>query len=1418
MSIHLRGKRQHPVLGLSLALSLISTLYITFRLTCWGPLTRFWRNDLIFFLFLIIIFSANTVILIKRLKEKKRTERGTELQEADSRNHLISIALTGYIFFIILFWMIYQSELKGLKKVFDRRADLIEVSLQAKISELWSGVDGVKNFFENSEQISYEEFSNFTSHILSKNHDIHSIVWIVAVKGEKLPSLQQKARQEGLDFVLKEKDFTPAVGIRTESVYYPVLYIVPGPGHEGFSGLRTGQFPHRKMIYERARARGSMTLVDSTFHPGGLEEHAAVSFILPVYKAANSSELHGFLEGVVLMDRVIAAILSPREQFHMGIEVRDPYGLTGSKTVFSRWPVKIRDPFVREASIRAGENEWDIHLAADRMFFKENPLFVPWLVLGAGLLVTVLLLLFMRFVRLRELNREYQSEKTRLAILQSIGDAVIGTDIEGRIIEMNRVAEKLTGWAAGEAAGRPLEEVFHIINASSGQRARNPVGDVLQNGVTVGLANHTVLVARDGSRYQIADSAAPVKDQKGEVIGVVLVFRDVTEEYAVREALEESEELFRTLAVSTPVAVMLYQEDKWVYVNPISEKITGHSRDELKRMNFWSIVHPDFKEMVQERGRKRQQGEDAPTGYEFKIIRKDGTERWVRLAGTTCVYKGKKAGLISVIDVTDFKLAEEKVNKERDKARAYLNVADVMMLALDKEGRVAMVNPKGCRVLERREEEILGKVWMDEFVPDDCKEDTRALFHDLMDEQSEDVRYHENYILTGTGKLRYIAWRNAPLYDESGEKTGILSSGTDITEKRKMEETLRESEEQFRLFFHSAADAMVIHKPAGKILEVNNVFCERLGYTRGEVLSLSLAQFAASAHAERVPERTAVLMKEGHLIFETEHITKEGRSIPTEVNARVINFRGEPAILSIGRDITKRKAAEEALRRREADLRTILNSIGDAVIALDTRGNIQEMNPVGEKMLGLNADEARGKPARDVLRFTDEEFDPSFLVSPRNDNSPKKSLPAVSLLRTPAGKERRVSCSVAPIRDEKGATTGTVVVLRDITEQYVLEQQLRQSQKLDSIGLLAGGIAHDFNNMLAGIMGSADLLAMKVGKDRDLKKNLNMIIDTARRASALTQKLLDFSRKGKVESTPVDIHLILEDAIQILERSLDRRIEIKMDFKANLSTVIGDPAQLQNAFLNLGINARDALPEGGIVSFTTTDCYLDESFCRESSFDLKPGPFVCVEVRDNGEGMAPEILEHIFEPFFTTKGVGKGTGLGLAAVYGSVKDHNGMVMCESTTGRGSSFRIYLPAESTPIRKLPREKGDLKVKDKTVLIIEDDRVVRAIAAEILVGLGYRVFEASDGDEGLQAYHEKREEIDVILLDMVMPKMNGREVFEELLKMDPHIKVVFSSGFSHDRGFHELMDKGARGFIQKPYRRQELGRALKEALDS
>ncbi|HDS03424.1 MAG TPA: PAS domain S-box protein [Firmicutes bacterium] len=1410
-------KQKHYVLLMSFISALTITSYILFRLSGWGPLIGHWRGDYLFFAVFLILFSANAAVIIKEIKHEYREITDRNFETGKTKTILWSTALVCYVFFIILFWLSMRSELKVLQKAFQRYADLTRISLQSKVHDLWSDIEGLKFFFENSDEVTALEFHNYASQLFRKNPDLHSLVWILHLEGRRFDEARRAAGKQGFEFHLKGIDFAPESPVSREQISYPVFFIEPAEGHENFVGLRTELFSGRTDIYKQVRDEKSLTLVNSTFHPQGVHEHIIVSFILPVLHDKSSGIL-GYIEGVVIFDRMMASLTGLHGENLLGITIIDPQGMPEGEVIYSQWPEKVRESFVATQSIIAGENLWNIRVAATDKYFKENPLLVPWLVMVAGILFTSVIILFLGFLRLREENKEYQIEETRHAILQSIGDAVIGTNTNSRIIEMNRMAELLTGWPAEEALGKPLDDVFHIVHAQTGVKAVNPIDEVLREGRIVGLANHTVLISRQGERFQIADSAAPVKDKKGNIIGVVLVFRDVTREYEIRESLEESEELFRTVTNSSPVAVMLYQKDRWVYVNPVSETITGYRINEILRMNFWDIVHPDYQDLIKERGKMRQEGRDAPSGYEFKIIRKDGEERWVRLIGTTCIYKGERAGLISVIDITDVKEAEKSIIRERDKARSYLNVADVMMMALDLEGCITMINPKGCEILEAEEKDILGRIWTDSFIPPEEHESVQQIFQTNKKNTKKNIEYHENFILTGRGNRKFMAWHNAPLRDAEGHVTGILTSGTDITEKKRGEEALKQSEEQFRLFFHSATDGMMMHSLEGTILEVNDVFCERLGYPRNELVSRHISSVAAPDEIDMIPVQIRKITEKGLYAFEVQQKTKDGQLIPTEINARLIEFKGEKAILAVGRDISKRKIAENALKQREADLRIILNSIGDAVIAVDADGNVKEINPVAENLLESSGDALTGKTVDDILHLINEDGKLCSMTPLEVYFSGKqeKCRQGTCIFQKKDGSQRRVSRSAAPIRNEGGELQGAVIVLRDVTEQFILEQQLRQSQKLDSIGLLAGGVAHDFNNMLAGIMGAADLISMKLGKNNDLKNNVKMIIETAKRASELTQRLLDFSRKGKVVSTPVDLHRIISDAVEILERSLDRRIEIKKEFKALFSTVIGDPGQLQNAFLNLGINARDALPERGIIYFNTSDTFFDEAFCRQSSFDLKPGPYVRIEVRDNGKGIPADIADHIFEPFFTTKEVGRGTGLGLPAVYGSVKDHGGMIEFESEPGQGTAFRIYLPAESEKVKKKHDKRQDLSVRDKTVLIIEDDHVVRTIAGVILSELGYTVLQAEEGDQGLRLYQQNPESIDIVLLDMVMPKMSGREVFDALRKIDPRVKVVFSSGFSHDRGFHELIAKGARGFIQKPYRQHELGRVMKEAL--
>lgn len=387
----------------------------------------------------------------------------------------------------------------------------------------------------------------------------------------------------------------------------------------------------------------------------------------------------------------------------------------------------------------------------------------------------------------------------------------------------------------------------------------------------------------------------------------------------------------------------------------------------------------------------------------------------------------------------------------------------------------------------------------------------------------------------------------------------------------------------------------------------------------------------------------------------------------------------------------------------------------------------------------------------------------------------------------------------------------------DITEQKRLQYQLHQAQKMDAIGQLAGGIAHDFNNMLTAILGSAEMLHIRLaGDDKNLKK-VATIIDAARRSADLARDLLTFSSKHKNSAAPVNVHDIINAVIALLERSIDRKIELQTNLSARNQTVLGDQTQLQSTFLNLGINARDAMPNGGRLIFATSEILLSDKECLSQGISLKPGNYIEISVSDTGIGMTEEIMGHIFEPFYTTKGIGKGTGLGLAAVYGTVAAFGGEIRVQSQPGLGSVFKIYLPLVAASINI--QADGDEIIRGSGgILLVDDEEILRGVGRDLLEDLGYTVYLASNGQEALELFDSQRSKISLVILDMIMPRMGGKETFLKLLELDPHIPVLFCSGFHLEGTEDELRLLGAAGFIQKPYNLGEFSRIVAGGIKS
>ncbi len=504
------------------------------------------------------------------------------------------------------------------------------------------------------------------------------------------------------------------------------------------------------------------------------------------------------------------------------------------------------------------------------------------------------------------------------------------------------------------------------------------------------------------------------------------------------------------------------------------------------------------------------------------------------------------------------------------------------------------------------------------------------------------------------------------------------------------------------------------------------------------------------------------------------------------------------------------------VKTKEEQFETIFNiSPFSIVIVRISDDIIMKVNPAFETLSSLPSSEIAGKSYRDLLFPVPEEYenlkkkftsglDKSYEIEKINFQITSKS-----------GLRKDLVYSIVPIVFD--GEKCFVSMIFDITEEKALQEQLAQSQKMDTVGQLAGGIAHDFNNMLSGIIGSAEVIGMIPDLNDEVREYINVIINAAERASELTSKLLAFSRRGKIVSCVIDIHECINSVIMLLKRSIDKRIIIKESLLAERFKITGDPTLIQNALLNLAINAKDAMPDGGSITIATREAYLDDEFLKKYPHADK-GLYLEIDVSDTGSGISRENLPKIFDPFFTTKPVGKGTGLGLAAVYGTVKEHRGFIRVYSEENVGTVFRLYLPLDSE--RNYEKEKNEsIIIPGKgRIMVVDDESVIRNTAYGMLSSMGYEVLLAQDGEEALKIYKSENGIIDLVILDMVMPKISGKETFERLKKIDKSVKVIFSSGFSPEAVAGDIRGMGAIGFIQKPYRIVELSKLIHEAITS
>lgn len=644
------------------------------------------------------------------------------------------------------------------------------------------------------------------------------------------------------------------------------------------------------------------------------------------------------------------------------------------------------------------------------------------------------------------------------------------------------------------------------------------------------------------------------------------------------------------------------------------------------------------------------------------------------------------------------------------------------------------------------------------------------------------------------------------------ENIGLYSTAQqEIAERRQAESALWQSEERYRDLMGHASDGIVIVQD-GLIRYANPSFAEMRGGPVDESIGIAVADCVRPDDVDRVVALQDRYAAGVHVasVHEVRIQRKDGTEIDVEFSSGITTYEGKPADLLVVRNLTEHRKTERErehllsqVQEQAQRVQKIMNTVPEGVMLLDGNRRVILANPAAEETLSALADACVGDILTHLGNCTLEE-----LLSPTSEGMWHDVI-------TGGSAPKQFEVVARPVRN--GPTQeGWVLVARDVTQEQEIEQRARQRDRLAAVGQLAAGIAHDFNNMLTTIILYAQILRGHRYLPSDMVPGLETILDETRRATDLVGQILDFSRSSPIETHPVDLRRFIKETVDILKRTIREDIRLRLDVKAERCTVAADPTRLQQVMMNLVINARDAMPEGGELRFTL-DRFELEPGERPPVAEMLPGEWVCITVSDTGAGIPPEVVPHIFEPFFTTKDPGKGTGLGLAQVYGIVRQHGGHVGVETEVGRGTTFHVCFPAHVVETEEVESKeaRSSMQGQGETILLVEDEQRIRELGRQVLESVGYHVLTAADGQEALVVYRAAGR-IDLVITDLVMPNMGGEKLLQELRQIDPSIKALAITGYVTKDDLPQFLETGFIDVVRKPFDRDMLAEAVQNVL--
>ena len=923
-----------------------------------------------------------------------------------------------------------------------------------------------------------------------------------------------------------------------------------------------------------------------------------------------------------------------------------------------------------------------------------------------------------------------------------------------------------------------------------------------------------------------------------DIGGLVTNWRDVTDRWRAEEELRRSEKQYRLLFQDNPNPMWVFDLETLAFLEVNESAILhyGYSREEFLAMKMSDLrlveggSHPTGVHLT-----------DAESGRVWKHRRKDGAFIDVEVVWGPMVFRNRFAALTMVTDVTERRRNEHRnqvFSKLSHRLSSATTAAEAATIICEASDALFAWDDFALDLYSAEKDEVfslLNITTVDQQrvkIPESAQsKSANTLIRRVIGKGAELVRtpgpkgHATDAMLVPVRKgsrvigVLFVQSRLAGAYGEQDLETlqTLADQCSGALERVHAEGALRESQQRFRDLFENSPDAIFVADLNGTVLDVNLASCLLHGLVRDQLTGKNIFTDLVPVSRREQARQDFEKMAGGKWSqVESESLTVEGRATPVEVRASRIEYGGRPAVLLHVRDITERRESEAALQSSETLFRSVWQNSVTGLRLVNEAGTIVAVNDAFCSLVGLEARALEGQPFTVVYAASEDEKE--MLDQHREaflGRSAQRRPERQYVLQNGKAVTLEIIDSFIQLRERPVLMLS---LFRDVTTQRQLEEQLRQSQKMEAIGQLAGGVAHDFNNILTVIQGHASLLTA-ANLSESAGKSADQIVQASERAARLTRQLLTFSRRQLIQPRQLDLNKVVGNMTNMLGRLLGEDVSLQLNYCQSPPMVEADAGMMEQVLLNLAVNARDAMPKGGQLAIRIAVADVAETLGRGHS-EARAGRFVCLSVTDNGMGITPENLRRIFEPFFTTKEIGKGTGLGLATAYGIVKQHQGWIEVDSQVEKGTTFRIYLPYQGAEpgVPEKPTTQITVRGGNETILLVEDEAPVCDLVSRVLGKYGYKVLPANNAVEALEVWRDKRDEIALLLTDLVMPNhMNGRELAEKLWAEQPKLKVIFTSGYSADIVGKDFKLEPELNFLQKPYHPQTLATTVRRCLD-